>query len=134
MTDRSEIEKLLRGLYDARLRGDLDAVCSALTDDADFRIVGAGNAGPIAIAATGKSEFRSWLALMLKSFRFDELKILGLIVEGENAAGHWQARIYSRVTGAKILTELVDLVRIRDGRICSYTEFFAPRDDSSSCE
>jgi ketosteroid isomerase-like protein len=127
MTDRSDIERLLRGLYDARARGDLNAVCAAFTDDAAFQIAGASNANPIAITANGVGQFRPWLTLMLKTFQLSEVKILSLIIDGDNAAGHWQAIINSRVTGAQVLTELVDIIRIRDGRICSYTEFFVPR-------
>ncbi|HEX3863561.1 MAG TPA: nuclear transport factor 2 family protein [Stellaceae bacterium] len=127
MTDRNQIDRLLRGLYDARARGDLNAVCAAFTDDAAFQIAGASNASPIAITAHGIAEFRPWLTLMLKTFQLDEVQILRLIVDGDNAAGHWQARIHSRVTGAKVLTELVDIIQVRDGRISSYTEFFVPR-------
>ncbi|MBV9829445.1 MAG: nuclear transport factor 2 family protein [Alphaproteobacteria bacterium] len=127
MTDRSDIEGLLRGLYAARGRGDLNAVCACFTDDAVFQIAGASNASPIAIKANGVAEFRPWLTLMLKTFSLAEINILRLIIDGDNAAGHWQARIHSRVTGAQVLTELVDIVRVRDGRICSYTEFFVPR-------
>jgi ketosteroid isomerase-like protein len=127
MTDRSDVDRLIRGLYDARARGDLKAVCAAFTDDAAFQIAGASNASPIAIIAHGITEFRPWLTLMLKTFQLDEVKILGLIIDGDNAAGHWQARIHSRVTGAKVLTELVDIIRVRDGRISAYTEFFVPR-------
>ncbi|HEX3953330.1 MAG TPA: nuclear transport factor 2 family protein [Stellaceae bacterium] len=127
MTERSEIDGLLRGLYDARARGDLNAVCAAFTQDAAFQIAGASNASPIAITANGVAEFRPWLSLMLKTFQLDEVKILGLIIDGDSAAGHWQAQIHSRVTGAKVLTELVDIVQVRDGLISSYTEFFVPR-------
>jgi ketosteroid isomerase-like protein len=35
--------------------------------------------------------------------------------------------IFSKVTGATVLTELVDLLELRDGRIQSYSEFFVPR-------
>lgn len=127
MTDRNDIDRLIRGLYDSRARGDLNAVCAAFTDDAAFQIAGASNANPIAIKANGVKEFRPWLSLMLKTFQLEQVSVLGLIIDGDNAAGHWQARIHSKVTGAKITTELVDIIKIRDGRISSYTEFFVPR-------
>jgi hypothetical protein len=43
------------------------------------------------------------------------------------AAVHWRAGVHSRITGTIALTELVALVEIRDARIVSYLEFFAPR-------
>jgi hypothetical protein len=39
---------------------------------------------------------------------------------------HWRAKIFSRLTGTTVLTELVDMIEIREGRIGSYVEFFAP--------
>jgi ketosteroid isomerase-like protein len=127
MTDRNDIDRLLRTLYEARGRGDLNAVCACFTEDAAFQIAGASNANPIAIKANGIKEFRPWLTLMLKTFQLEAIDILGLIIDGDSAAGHWQAQIHSRVTGAKVLTEMVDIIKVRDGRICSYTEFFVPR-------
>jgi ketosteroid isomerase-like protein len=127
MTDRLEIECLLRELYAARVRGDLDGVCRTFSHDAGFRIAGASHASPIAITATGIAEIRSWLALMIKTFQLSEQTILSVLIDGARAAVHWRATVHSRITGASVPTELVDVVEIRDGRIASYIEFFVPR-------
>ena len=127
MTDRLEIDRLLRELYGARARGDLDGVCRTFSNDAKFQIAGASHTSPIVIAAVGINEIRSWLALLIKTFQLKDQTILAMIIDGSQAAVHWRARIYSKVTGAMVLTELVDLVQVRDGRIASYTEFFVPR-------
>jgi ketosteroid isomerase-like protein len=127
MTDRPEIENLLRELYSARARGDLDGVCRTFSNNAKFQIAGASHASPISIAAVGINEIRSWLALLIKTFRLKDHTIFSMIIDGTRAAVHWRARIYSNVTRITVLTELVDLVEIQDGRIGSYTEFFVPR-------
>ena len=127
MTDRLAIDQLLRELYAARVRGDLDGVCRMFAEDATFRIAGAGHASPIAITAAGIGEIRSWLALMIKSFQLKDEAIVSLIIDRARAAAHWRATVHSRITGAVVPTELVDLVEVRDGRIISYLEFFAPR-------
>jgi len=128
MTERVEIERLLLALYAARVRGDLAAVCATFTDDAHFRVAGASiNASPVSMKATGIGEFRPLLGIMIKSFKLSEQTILAMLVEGTRAAVYWQAKIYSRITGTTVLTELVDIVEIRDGRIASYTEFAVPR-------
>jgi ketosteroid isomerase-like protein len=128
MTERLEIERLLLELYAARVRGDLAAVCATFTDDANFQVAGASsNASPIAMRAVGVKEFRPLLAIMIKSFKLSEQMILAMLIDGARAAVHWRAKIYSRISGTTILTELVDVVEIRDGRIGSYTEFFVPR-------
>lgn len=126
MTDRTEIERLLRGLYAARVSGDVAAVCDKFTPDAQFRIAGASHAAPVAVSAVGDREYRPLLAIMVKTFKLSDDEIVTLLVDGDKAAVHWRTKIFSRITGTTVLTELVDIVQIRDGRIGSYVEFFAP--------
>jgi ketosteroid isomerase-like protein len=127
MTDRLEIDNLLRDLYAARTRGDLDGVCQTFSRDAKFQIAGASHASPIAITAVGINEIRSWLALLIKTFQISDHAIISVIIDSPNAAVHWRAKIFSRITGATVMTELVDLVQVWNGSIVSYTEFFVPR-------
>jgi ketosteroid isomerase-like protein len=127
MTDRVEIDGLLRGLYAARLRGDLDAVCRSFSDDAVFQIAGAGQVSPVSNRAVGVNEFRPLLAVMIKTFKLRDQVILAILIDGMKAAVHWRAGVYSRITGTMALTEFVAIVEVRNGRIVSYLEFFAPR-------
>jgi ketosteroid isomerase-like protein len=127
LTDRLEIDRLLRELYGARARGDLEGTCRTFSNDAKFQITGASHASPVAFTAVGINEIRSWLALLIKTFQLQDQTILSMIIDVPQAAVHWRAKIYSRITGATVLTELVDLIQIRDGHIASYTEFFVPR-------
>jgi ketosteroid isomerase-like protein len=128
MTGRLETERLLLDLYAARVRGDLAAVCATFTADANFQVAGASStSSPIAMKAIGVAEFRPLLAIMIKSFKLSEQTILAMLVDGARAAVHWRVKIHSRITGTTIMTELVDIVEIRDGRIASYIEFFVPR-------
>jgi ketosteroid isomerase-like protein len=128
MTDRLQIEDLLRGLYAARVRGDVDAVCRSFSNDATFEIAGASHASPIAVAAVGVAEFRPLLTLMIKTFKLSEHEILSIVIDRLSAAVHWRAMIHSRITGTTIPTELVDIIKIgENGRIIQYTELFAPR-------
>jgi ketosteroid isomerase-like protein len=127
VTDRLEIESLLRTLYAARARGDLEAVCQVFSPDALFRIAGAGQITPVSNTALGVDQYRPLLAVMIKAFKLSDLTILSILVDGMKAAVHWQARVYSRITGTTVLTELVDIVEVRDARIVSYIEFFVPR-------
>jgi ketosteroid isomerase-like protein len=127
VTQRSEIERLLRGLYAARVRGDLDGLCRCFSEDAKFKIAGGSrHASPIALFAVGIAEIRQWLTLLIKTFQLHDHSILEMIVEHDRAAIHWRAQIYSRISGIAAPTELVDLVEVRHGRIASYAEFLAP--------
>ena len=126
MTDRLTTEKLLRDLYAARLRGDLDGICATFTSDAMFRISGASAAGPMAVTANGVDQFRPLLAIMIKTLPHSDQRILTTLIDGGKAAVHWRVKIFSRITGATVQTELVDMIEVRDGRIASFTELFAP--------
>ena len=127
MSDRVAIDRLVRGLYSARVRGDLDAACGVFSQHAEFRIAGVGHANPIAITAAGVDGIRSWLALLIKTFQLKDHTILATIIDGEKAAVYWRATVHSRITGTAVLTDLVDLIEVRDGHIASYIEFVAPR-------
>jgi len=127
MTTRPEIDRLLRQLYAARVAGDLEGVCQTFTNDARFEIAGTSQTSPLAISATGLDQIRTWLALLIKTFQMSDHAILSMLIDDRAAAVHWRAKIRSRITGATVPTDLVDLVQIRGGRIANYTEFFVPR-------
>jgi ketosteroid isomerase-like protein len=127
MVDRRDIDRLVRGLYDARLGEDIDALCQLFADDAVFQIAGAGETTPISNTAVGVREFRPLLASMIKAFKLRNHTIQTILIDDSKAAVHWRADIHSRLTGATVPTEFVDLVEFRDARIAAYREFFAPR-------
>lgn len=124
--ERGEIDRLLRELYAARFRSDLDGICRTFHGDAQLRISGASHGSPIAVRARGIVEIRSWLALMIRTFQIGEPEILSVIIDGAQAVGHWRAKIHSRITGTVVTTELVDVFQVSDGQIASYIEFFTP--------
>jgi len=126
MPDRQRTEQLLRDLYAARVSGDIAAVYEKFTPDARFQITGASHSTPVAVTAIGAGEYRPLLAIMIKTFKLSDEEIVSLVIDGAKAAVHWRAKIVSRLTGTTVLTELVDMIEIRNDRIGSYIEFFAP--------
>jgi ketosteroid isomerase-like protein len=123
---RAAFERLLAELYQARAAGALERLCALFGPDALFKISGSSDGKPIALVARGTDEVRSWLAVLVKTFRLTQHEILSIVIDGPRAAVHWRASIHSRVTGASVPTELVDLVEMRDGRIGAYVELFVP--------
>jgi ketosteroid isomerase-like protein len=122
--DRVEYELMLRRLYAARREGDLAELSGMFAAGAVFEIYGAADSKPIAIRTSGSHEFHPWLALLLKTFRITDLVLVTMIIEGSRAAVRWQAQIHSRITGAKVATDLIDLIELENGQIMSYIEFF----------
>ena len=125
--DRQKTEQLLRDLYAARASGDVTGVYDKFSPDARFQVAGASHSTPVAVTAIGAKEYRPLLAVMIKTFKLSDQEILSLLIDGTKAAVHWRANIFSRLTGTTVLTELIDVIEIRNDRIGSYIEFFAPR-------
>jgi ketosteroid isomerase-like protein len=127
VTERAAAERMVSDLHMARLAGDLAGMCRLFAEHGRFEIAGASADKPIAIRAESLAEFRPWLAMMTKVFRLSDYHLISLVVEGQRLSAHWRVSIFSKVTGATVPTELVDLLELRDGRIQTYSEFFVPR-------
>jgi ketosteroid isomerase-like protein len=122
-----EIDRLMREFYASRARGDLDGVLCAFAADAGFQIASASQASPTTVKAVGVDEFRPLVALLIKTFKLYDLTIRSVTTDGGSATVHWQANVRSRITGATVPTDLIDIVEFRDGRIVSFNEVFAAR-------
>jgi ketosteroid isomerase-like protein len=127
VSERIVAERLIQQLHAARVAGDLAGMCRVFADDGHYEILGASADKSIAIRAQNLAEFRPWLSMMVKVFKITNYQLLSLVVEWPKAVAHWRADIYSKVTGVTVPTELVDVVKLTDDSIVTYTEFFAPR-------
>ena len=126
MTPRADFERLLQELHAARIAGESARLCALFAADARLRIVGTGDGKAIAITASGIEDIRSWLTMLVKTFKLSQYEHLSTIIDAERAAVHWRVQIRSRVTGQLVATELVDVIEARDGLIAAHTEFFVP--------
>jgi len=127
VAERFVAQRIIEKLHSARVAGDLAGMCALFADSGRFQILGASADKPIAIQAGDLQGFKPWLAMMVKVFKINNYAVLATVVEWPRATAHWRADIYSKVTGATVRTELVDILEVSEDRILSYTEFFAPR-------
>jgi ketosteroid isomerase-like protein len=123
MTQRNDIEALLRDAYAARKSGNVAAITKMFADNAHFELAGAPQASPIALRCTDRDAFQTVIAGLVKTFEFLDHEILSMIIEGNRAAVHWRSRMRSGITGEEVVTELVDLVTVENGKITSFLEF-----------
>jgi ketosteroid isomerase-like protein len=126
MTERLEVERLVKELHAARLAADLERLCGLFAPDARLRIAGTSDGKPIAIDASRLTRIRPWLSILVRTFRLTGYQLVSLTIEGAQAAAHWRVDIESKITGVSIPTELVDLIEVRGTQIASYVEFFVP--------
>jgi ketosteroid isomerase-like protein len=123
MTDRSQIETLLKQAYAARKRGDVDGVCACFSEQPTFTMAGARETSPIAVQAVDGSTFRTLMAGLIGTFEWLDQQILAMMIDGSDVAVHWRGRIRSTLSGEEVVTELVDVLKISDGKIQSLVEF-----------
>jgi ketosteroid isomerase-like protein len=127
VSERIVAERAIQQLHAARLGGDLAGMCRVFAEDGKYEILGASADKSIAIRAKNLAEFRPWLSMLVKVFRLSNYQLLSLTVEIPRVVAHWRVDIFSKVTGATVPTELVDVAQLDGERIAAYTEFFAPR-------
>ena len=45
------------------------------------------------------------------------------MIDGDRVAAHWNALVRSNVNGQEVVTDVLDLMQVRDGKITSFVEF-----------
>jgi ketosteroid isomerase-like protein len=76
-----------------------------------------------AAKAEGQAQFSIVLDTLFKTFELIDYQIQGMTIDGSNATVHWRGNFRSGVNGETAETEIIDLIRIHDGRILSVIEF-----------
>jgi ketosteroid isomerase-like protein len=123
MTDRSDIERIVKDAYSARMAGDIEALTRVFSKNATFRIAGSHSASPIPVTAASPREFKAVVQEMITVFQWLDHEILELVIDGSKAAVHWCGKIRSTATGETVETELVDIFKIENGSVASLVEF-----------
>lgn len=124
MYGRDQILETIREGYAARVRGDVEGVLSVFTPDAIFRL----NAAPLnritAVHTMAGAELRSAMTQLIDNFEFSDFEIVDSVVEGSKAAVRSMFTVRARTTGRVAQTEVLDLIEFKDGKICSFVQFF----------
>ena len=116
MDTRASIESILDKAYAARQRSDAEGAAACFTEDGCFRAVG----GP---ATKSRNEQISALKAQFDAFTLLDMKVHCRIIDPPHAVVHWHGKF--RVTNGQVgETDILDLIKVRDGRIASLTTFF----------
>ncbi len=121
---RDDVLKLMREVYAARVKGDVDLLMKYTTDDMQFRLNASPEQRPVAFTESGADGTRKALQMLVASFEFLACDIVDAVVEGERAAIRVKIRARARATGTTSDTESLDFVEFRDGKLAAYTQFF----------
>lgn len=105
------------------MRGDLDAVMAHFADGATFSVSGSPATSPVPMAASGRAAIREVLRRLLDGFEFKRVDLVTMLVDGRQAAIHWHVQVRAIGTGQEAETDILDLVRVEDGKIVSFRQF-----------
>jgi ketosteroid isomerase-like protein len=60
---------------------------------------------------------------LVKTFHLRDFTLKAVLIDGNRVAAHWNARVRSTVNGHEVVTDVLDLMEVRDGKIVSFIEF-----------
>jgi ketosteroid isomerase-like protein len=123
MTDRAEMEKIVRAAYAARVRGDVEEVVRCFAPDAHFELRGDPTASPVPVRTAGADQLRPRMAELTRLFTFHNHEIITLVIDGANVALRSRVALTSTLTGRTVETELADFIEVKDGRITSFVQY-----------
>jgi len=110
-------------LHRAYLAGDGEAVASLIHDDIDWAIHGPAHLFAFEGPRRGKAAVLEALAAIGRQFELKRYEQKILIVEGERAAVLSDTAFVQRATGRTLAMQLVNFLRVVDGKIIEFREF-----------
>ncbi len=123
MADKAARETVIRDIYDARMRGDIDGILRHTADNVEFSIAGCGASSAIPCSVVGTDALRGVLGQLVSAFEFSNGRVLDLMIEGDRAIVRWSVQVRSPASGEEAQTELVDLIQFADDRVSSYRQY-----------
>ena len=117
MDTRASVEAILDKAYDARRRSDAEAAAACFCDDGRF--VANGTPG----ATKNRPEQVMALKQTFEAFALLEFHQHCRIIDPPRAVVHWRGKFRAQ-NGRVGDTDIIDLIEVRDGRICKLTTFF----------
>jgi ketosteroid isomerase-like protein len=120
----SETRATVEALYDAYGRRDPGRVAALLHENIDWVIFGPVGIFPFAGPRHGAAAVLDALATIAKAFQLESCVPEIVIVEGDRAAVMADVSYKQRATGRTLRIRVADFLRVRDGRVIEFREFF----------
>ena len=123
MAERAAREAIIREIYDARMRGDVDGILRHVDDDIQFSIAGCGASSAVPCSVSGAEQLRDTMGQLVSTFEFSNGRVLDMLIEGDRAVVHSRVQVRAPASGEQAETELVDLVEFRGNKVVSFRQF-----------
>jgi ketosteroid isomerase-like protein len=115
---------LMRSLYEAYGRRNPAPLFETLSEAVQFHFVGHPDLFTFAGTHTGKDGVQRALELIAQEYDWLVYQARDFIAEGDRVVALTDGVIQHRASGKELPMRMVDIIRIEDGRIVEFTEFF----------
>ena len=122
MTDEAT-RAIVRELYDAYARGDVERFAGMIADDIEWIIHGPVQVFPFVGPRHGKEEVLATLAGIAKDYALERYEPDIIIVENDRAAVSSNVAFKQRTSGRTLSFRNANFLRFRDGRLVEFREF-----------
>jgi ketosteroid isomerase-like protein len=114
---------IVRELYDAYGRRDLERVAALIHDDINWMIYAPVSVFPFAGPRHGRAAVLEALAAIANAFALESYKPEIMIVEGERAAVMSDVSFIQRATNRMLRFRIANFLRWQDDRLIEFREF-----------
>jgi ketosteroid isomerase-like protein len=114
---------IVRELYDAYGRRDLERVAALIHDDINWMIYAPVSVFPFAGPLHGRAAVLEALAAIANAFALESYKPEIMIVEGERAAVMSDVSFIQRATNRMLRFRIANFLRWQDDRLIEFREF-----------
>ena len=115
---------LMRSLYEAYGRKNPGPLFESLSEAVQFRFVAQPEHFTFAGSHTGKDGVQRALELIGQEYDWLVYQARDFIAEGDRVVALTDGVLLHRASGKELPMRMVDIIRIEDGRIVEFTEFF----------
>jgi len=109
-------KQLIRGVYDAFQRGDLDRLLQNLTDDFEWNAPGGA---PFSGFRQGREQMRAFFTELRRSVRFDQFDVDDILADGDKVVVIGRQRATVLETGRHFETPFAHVYTVRGGKLAS---------------
>lgn len=120
MSKEEENAALVRSLYAAFGRGDMQTLIGALRDDIEWVFPGPPKVIPFAGAHRGLEEVIQFFVTLSEALEFQEFEPQEFIAQGDKVVVMGTSRVRNKANDRAADNEWVAVITVRDGRIARY--------------
>ena len=123
MSNRDQIEAVVRETYARRCAGDVDGLMAMFGPEPRFRLAGDEILGDLTVEVRGRKDLRAILERLMDAWDWSDYRIDTVVVEGNRAVVHSKGTMFYVPKKQSFVTQTLDLMTIDDSKIADFLQF-----------